>query len=67
GRAVGLQFHPELERVTIAAWVREDAEYVQGALGPEGGTRILADTERHYAAARPIWDRLLGNIFSLMQ
>jgi GMP synthase-like glutamine amidotransferase len=67
GRAVGLQFHPELERETIAAWVREDAEYVQGALGPEGGTRILADTERHYAAARPIWDRLLGNIFSLMQ
>jgi GMP synthase (glutamine-hydrolysing) len=67
GRAFGLQFHPELERETIALWVREDADYVRGALGPEGGARILSDTERHYAAARPIWDRLLGNIISLMQ
>jgi hypothetical protein len=40
---------------------------VRGALGPEGGARILADTDRHYAAARPIWDRLLGNIISVMQ
>ena len=48
-------------------WVREDADYVRGALGPDGGARILSDTERHYAAARPIWDRLLGNIISLMQ
>ena len=67
GRAFGLQFHPELERETIAVWVREDADYVRGALGPDGGARILADTERHHAAARPIWDRLLGNIISLMQ
>jgi GMP synthase-like glutamine amidotransferase len=67
GRAFGLQFHPELERETIAVWVREDADYVRGALGPEGGARILADTERLYAAARPIWDRLLGNIISVMQ
>jgi len=54
-------------RETIAVWVREDADYVRGALGPEGGARILADTDRHYASARPIWDRLLGNIISLMQ
>jgi GMP synthase-like glutamine amidotransferase len=67
GRAFGLQFHPELERETIAVWVREDADYVQGALGPEGGARILADTDRHYTAAQPIWDRLLGNIISLVQ
>jgi GMP synthase-like glutamine amidotransferase len=67
GRAFGLQFHPELERETIAVWVREDADYVRGALGPDGGAQILADTDRHYAAARPIWDRLLGNILSLMQ
>ena len=31
---------------TIAVWVREDADYVRGALGPEGGARILADTDR---------------------
>ena len=66
-RAFGLQFHRELERETVAVWVREDADYVRGALGPEGGARILADTDRHYAAARPIWDRLLGNIISVMQ
>jgi GMP synthase-like glutamine amidotransferase len=67
GRAFGLQFHPELERETIGVWVREDADYVTGALGPEGGARILADTDRHYTAARPIWDRLLGNIISLVR
>jgi GMP synthase (glutamine-hydrolysing) len=66
-RAFGLQFHCELERETIGVWVREDADYVRGALGPEGGARILADTDRHHAAARPIWDRLLGNIISVMQ
>ena len=67
GRAFGLQFHPELERESIAVWVREDADYVRGALGEGGGARILADTDRHYAGARPIWDRLLGNIISVMQ
>jgi len=66
-RAFGLQFHVELERETVATWVREDADYVRGALGPDGGARILADTERHHAKAQPIWDRLLGNIISLMQ
>jgi GMP synthase (glutamine-hydrolysing) len=66
-RAFGLQFHPELEPATIAVWVREDADYVRGALGPDGGARILADTDRHYAAASPIWDRLLGNVISAMQ
>ena len=66
-RAFGLQFHCELERETIAVWVRDDAEYVRGALGPDGGARILADTDRHHAAALPIWDRLLGNIISVMQ
>jgi GMP synthase (glutamine-hydrolysing) len=67
GRAFGLQFHPELERESIAVWVREDADYVRGALGEGGGARILADTDRHYASARPIWDRLLSNIITLMQ
>src|SRR4029079_12411725 len=67
GRAFGLQFHPELERESIAVWVREDAACGGGALGPDGGARVLADTDRHDASARPIWDRLLGNISSLMQ
>jgi GMP synthase-like glutamine amidotransferase len=66
GRQVGLQFHCELEPATIATWVREDAEYVRAANGPDGGQRILADTARFYADARPIWDRLLGNILDLV-
>jgi GMP synthase (glutamine-hydrolysing) len=65
-RQLGLQFHCELERDTIAAWVREDADYVREANGPEGGARILADTEKFYGAARPVWDRLLGNILGLL-
>jgi N-carbamoylputrescine amidase len=58
GRAFGLQFHPELERETIATWVREDADYVHGALGPRAARASSADTDRNYAGAQPIWDRL---------
>lgn len=65
-RQFGLQFHCELEPATIATWVREDTDYVRAANGPDGGARILADTERLYARARPVWDRLLGNILDLM-
>ncbi len=65
-RQYGLQFHPELRAETIPSWVHEDAEYVRAANGPDGGARILADTARLYDEARPSWDRLLGNIISLM-
>jgi GMP synthase-like glutamine amidotransferase len=65
-RQVGLQFHCELEPATIASWAREDADYVRAANGPDGADRILADTARYYAGARPIWDRLLGNILDLV-
>ena len=65
-RQFGLQFHPELEAETIATWVREDADYVRAANGEGGAARILADTDRYLPEARPIWDRLLGNILDLM-
>jgi len=39
---------------------------VREALGPDGGAQILADTDRLHGAALPIWDRLLGNIVSIM-
>ena len=65
-RQVGLQFHCELDPTTIGTWVREDADYVRDANGPHGRARILADTERLYATARPIWDRLLGNVFDVL-
>ena len=66
-RQFGLQFHCELEAASIAAWVREDAEFVRAANGEGGGARILADTARLYAEARPGWDRLLGNAIDLLR
>jgi len=63
-RLFGLQFHCELPADTIAAWVRDDADYVLGANGPGSGERILADTRRYIAEATDVGDRLLGNIFA---
>jgi GMP synthase-like glutamine amidotransferase len=65
-RQLALQFHPELGPRTIANWVRDDADYVRGALGEGGGEKILADTARHYDAARLVWDRLLRNVLDSM-
>jgi GMP synthase (glutamine-hydrolysing) len=65
-RQFGFQFHCELEASSIAVWVREDAAFVRAANGDGGGARILADTERLYAEARPAWDRLLGNAIDLL-
>lgn len=65
-RQFGFQFHCELEAATIDAWVREDADFVRAANGEAGGAAIVADTKRYHAAARPIWDRLLGNAIDLL-
>jgi len=61
-----LQFHCELSAEDVDVWAREDADYVREANGDEGSARILADTERYFAAARPVWDRLLRNIIGQM-
>jgi GMP synthase (glutamine-hydrolysing) len=61
-----LQFHCELAADDVAVWVREDAAYVREANGEDGGARILADTERHFADARPVWDCLLRNVIGQM-
>jgi GMP synthase-like glutamine amidotransferase len=65
-RHFALQFHCELSAEAIALWVREDAAYVREANGDDGGARILADTERYFADAQPVWDRLLRNIIGQM-
>jgi GMP synthase (glutamine-hydrolysing) len=65
-RQLGFQFHCEVEAETILAWVREDADFVYAANGAGGGAAIVADTARHYLAARPIWDRLIDNAIDLM-
>ena len=63
-RLFGLQFHCELGADTIAAWVRDDADYVLGANGPGGAEQILADTQRFMPEAARAGDRLLRNIFA---
>jgi GMP synthase (glutamine-hydrolysing) len=60
-RQVGFQFHCELEQQTIAVWAHEDAAFARSALGDGATARIVADTARLYAAARPAWDRLIAN------
>jgi GMP synthase-like glutamine amidotransferase len=65
-RHFGLQFHCELPAEAIPVWVREDAAFVHEANGDDGAARILADTERYFAAAKPAWDRLLRNIIGEM-
>jgi GMP synthase (glutamine-hydrolysing) len=62
GRAHGVQFHPEMDQATLAAWLDSDVAYVEKACGPGGAERIRAETPRlfpEYAAAR---DRLLRNL-----
>ena len=63
-RAFGLQFHCELPGEMVATWVREDAEYIKAANGPEGGARILADTPRYIDEALRAGDQLIGNILA---
>ena len=57
-----MQFHPEMDQDTLAAWLASDAAYVEKACGPGGAEQIRAETPRlfpEYAAAR---DRLLRNL-----
>jgi len=50
--------HPEVDEPDIVRWVEEDAEYVEGALGPGGAARILADTKRYMPRFREHGDRM---------
>jgi GMP synthase-like glutamine amidotransferase len=61
-RLFGVQFHPELDAELIALWVEEDADYVRGALGPEGAARIAADTALYLPRLHEAGDRLLDNL-----
>ena len=61
-RCFGLQFHVEVTRDQLAAWTREDAEFL-GAGGPE---RVLADAARVYAAHAAMGNRLIENLLRAM-
>jgi GMP synthase (glutamine-hydrolysing) len=60
-RAIGLQFHPEVEGDTIDLWCELDAEYARSAGGDDAPQRIRADTRRLATIARPAGDRLISN------
>jgi GMP synthase-like glutamine amidotransferase len=65
-RVFGVQFHPEVDETDIVRWVEEDAEYVDGALGPAGAARIVAEMKRAMPRFRERGDRLLDNIVRAM-
>jgi GMP synthase (glutamine-hydrolysing) len=65
-RIFGVQFHPEVDASDVERWVVEDADYVAGALGPDGATRILAETRRFMPRFLERGDRLLDNLVRAM-
>jgi GMP synthase (glutamine-hydrolysing) len=65
-RQFGLQFHCEVGAKTIAGWVRDDADYVIAANGPDAAARIASDTARYLEEAERAGDRLLGNILATL-
>ncbi len=65
-RIFGVQFHPEVDETDIRRWIEEDAEYIEGALGPGGAARIAADTKHFVPRLRDKGDRLLDNLVRVM-
>jgi GMP synthase-like glutamine amidotransferase len=65
-RAFGLQFHAEADAALVARWVREDAAYVERALGPDGGARVLEQTAALMPGQLAIGDRLIANVLRSM-
>jgi len=65
-RAFALQFHVEADAAIARRWAAEDADFVRAARGPEGPALVVAETERHAAAARIAGDRMIRNILGCM-
>jgi GMP synthase (glutamine-hydrolysing) len=65
-RAFGIQFHVEIDAADIRDWVRDDADFVRVANGPEGGARIFEETARYAPRYRQIGDRLIRNVLGVM-
>lgn len=61
-RAVGLQFHVEVQPDQLELWLDEDRDYVLGALGPGGEERIRADAERWGVQVARQGERLIANL-----
>lgn len=61
-RAVGLQFHVELDPEQLEQWLAQDRDYVIGALGADGVDRIRADARRWSDRVARQGRRLVGNL-----
>ncbi|MFM7651544.1 MAG: glutamine amidotransferase-related protein [Vulcanococcus sp.] len=62
-RAIGLQFHVELEPSMLQRWLLEDGDYVVGALGQDGPARLRADAQRWGERLQQRGRRLITNLF----
>ncbi|QVL52926.1 MAG: gamma-glutamyl-gamma-aminobutyrate hydrolase family protein [Cyanobium sp. M30B3] len=61
-RAVGLQFHVEVQPEQLELWLEQDRDFVVGALGPGGVQAIRADAERWGAQVARQGERLIANL-----
>ena len=61
-RAIGLQFHVEVEPPMLERWLAEDGDYVVAALGLDGPARLRAEGERWAEALQQRGRRLVANL-----
>lgn len=65
-RAVGLQFHVEVEPAMLERWLRADRNYVVSALGAAGPEQVRAEACHWYQGVQPRWQRLIANVFDVL-
>jgi GMP synthase-like glutamine amidotransferase len=66
-RLFGFQFHIEVTPEIVGAMVAAGKEDIERVLGPEGGTAILADTERTYPRYERLTNRILQNFVQFLR
>ena len=65
--AVGVQFHPEVDRAMLETWVQADAGFVRTALGADGAARIRQDAQRLWAGYERAGDRMCRSVVELLR
>lgn len=65
-RAIGLQFHPEVDAAIIETWLVADQAYAESAAGVDALPHIRADTARLLPAAHAAADHFLGNCLEVL-